>query len=181
MSKTTNRPCYECNEGYYEKTFMDQEYTLPDGFIILVPNVPVQRCNQCGDISISYKTVLWIQKYIEQHKHLIEKFYSYISQENIYSSENIQKSYFHFNKTLKHFEIKINKNIEDYNKKNNIYNFDKIIFKSIQHLSNDYIHYNTFENTDILIPLKQQDKSSVIIPIKDYTTSPNDEELLLAA
>ena len=112
---------------------------------------------------------------------MIEKFYSYISQENIYSSENIQKSYFHFNKTLKHFEIKINKNIEDYNKKNNIYNFDKIIFKSIQHLSNDYIPYNTFENTDILIPLKQQDKSSVIIPIKDYTTSPNDEELLLAA
>ena len=181
MSKITNIPCYECNEGSYEKTFMDQEYTLPNGFIILVPNVPVQRCNRCGDVSISYKTVLWIQKYIEQHKHSIEKFCSYISLGNIYSFENIQKSHFDFNKISKYFKLKINKNVENYNKKKDIYNFDKIIYKSIQHISNDDIPYHTFEKIILPTPLKQQDKSSVIIPIKDYTTLSTDEELLLAA
>ncbi|PNC89868.1 YgiT-type zinc finger protein [Akkermansia muciniphila] len=67
MSQSINLPCHECQEGYYENTFLSLKYTLPDGSTLIVPKVPAQHCNRCGDVSISYKTVLWIQKYIEQH------------------------------------------------------------------------------------------------------------------
>lgn len=45
-------PCFECDTGKYESVLVDYTTQTRDGREIVVPNVPMERCNVCGDTII---------------------------------------------------------------------------------------------------------------------------------
>lgn len=61
-----NLPCYVCQEGVYENILINLKYTFPDGTVLEYSEIPAQRCNKCGDVNFSYKSILDMQN-IKQH------------------------------------------------------------------------------------------------------------------
>ena len=45
-------PCFECDDGILETVIEDYSGTLANGKSFIVPKVPMERCNLCGDTVI---------------------------------------------------------------------------------------------------------------------------------
>lgn len=43
-------PCFECADGTLQPIVQDFKTTLPEGGEITVPDVPMHRCDRCGDL-----------------------------------------------------------------------------------------------------------------------------------
>ena len=48
----TTAPCFECEDGTLRAVIEDYKTTLPEVGKIVVPNVPMERCDECGDTVI---------------------------------------------------------------------------------------------------------------------------------
>lgn len=49
---TTSAPCFECENGTLNAVVEDYKTTLPEFGKVVIQNVPMERCDKCGDTVI---------------------------------------------------------------------------------------------------------------------------------
>lgn len=68
VSRTNPAPrpsCFECGEGTMLPVRQDYTARTPEGLEITIPDVPMERCDHCGDLILSGETTAWIQNQID--------------------------------------------------------------------------------------------------------------------
>lgn len=61
-----NVPCFECEDGTLHAVVDDYKTTLPEHGEVIVPNVPMHRCDQCGDTVIGHEGNRVIDEYLNK-------------------------------------------------------------------------------------------------------------------
>ena len=62
----TTAPCFECEDGTLRAVIEDYKTTLPEVGKIVVPNVPMERCDECGDTVIGEEGNKIIDAYLDK-------------------------------------------------------------------------------------------------------------------
>lgn len=63
---TTTAPCFECADGNLRVVLKDYKTYIPDVGKIIVPDVPMERCDECGDTIIGEKGNKIIDAYLDK-------------------------------------------------------------------------------------------------------------------
>jgi YgiT-type zinc finger domain-containing protein len=71
--KTTEERCFECEGGNYHPVTEDFEVETPEGKKIVVPSVPLLRCDRCGDTVVTPEATRYIQDYIVQFEGILPR------------------------------------------------------------------------------------------------------------
>ena len=66
LTETANSPCFECADGVMETVIEDFQTTPNDLGEIIIPNVPMERCNLCGDTVIGAEGNSIIDDHLDQ-------------------------------------------------------------------------------------------------------------------
>jgi putative zinc finger/helix-turn-helix YgiT family protein len=60
------RSCFECGQGTLLPVREDYAARTPEGLEIIIPDVPMERCDHCGDVVLSGETSAWIHDQIDR-------------------------------------------------------------------------------------------------------------------
>lgn len=63
---TTTVPCFECENGALHAVVEDYTTTLPEFGKVIVQNVPMERCDECGDTVIGDAGHKFIENYLDK-------------------------------------------------------------------------------------------------------------------
>jgi hypothetical protein len=57
-----DRTCFECQEGLLESHVIPEYKIGPlhDDLVVVVPNVPVLKCNKCGDMVVPFSSASYV-------------------------------------------------------------------------------------------------------------------------
>ena len=66
LTEMEHLPCFECADGVMKPVIEDFKTTLNDLGKVIIPNVPMERCNLCGDTVIGAEGNRLIDDYLDQ-------------------------------------------------------------------------------------------------------------------
>jgi YgiT-type zinc finger domain-containing protein len=66
VSRTKGHPCFECHDGILRSVREPFITRTSEGLEITVPDVPMERCNHCGDTVLTGEASAYVNDYLDQ-------------------------------------------------------------------------------------------------------------------
>lgn len=60
-----SNPCIVCGNKTHRHTTMTHIFTAPNGEKVLIDNIPVTECTQCGEQTLSFETTQHIMEIVQ--------------------------------------------------------------------------------------------------------------------